>query len=248
MTSRLARPCRRCLVTSPTRASCVAAALLSLACGGDRQTPPGPMTRDSAGVTIVDNGSLDLNRELLAAVEPVVEIGVADGAAELQFFQVSGATRLADGGFAVTDGGSRELRIFDEDGSHRATAGGAGGGPGEFRYPIAVHALGGDTIMVLDRSDRVFFTARGDFLGRVTAEPQAMAELTRRIGGSSEGGQWMPDGSFFAPVYQWDQTPPVAGPPFRPSMTFVRVSGDFAIVDTLGEFGGILQQYVHVGE
>lgn len=230
------------------RVCSLAAVLFSLGCGSDGSVSADPMVRDSLGVTIVENGALDTTRELLATAEPMVQVGVVEGAEELQLFQVSAATRLPDGGFAVTNGGSRELRIYNGDGTHRATAGGAGDGPSEFGYPVGVHVLGGDTIMVQDRVDRVFFNAQGEFLGRTTTDRQEMAELTQRIGGSSEGGQWMPDGSFFAPIYQWDQTPPVAGPHFRPSMTFVRVSSDFELVDTLGVFGGILQQFVDIGE
>ena len=235
-------------MTHMARVGSLCAVLLSAACGGEGVVGDGPLTRDSLGITIVDNGALDPSRELLARPEPVVEIGVADGPEALQLFQVTGATRLHDGGFAVANGGTRELRLYNEDGSHRATAGGAGDGPGEFGYPVAVHALDGDTVMVQDRLDRVFLTAHGEFLRRATTDRQAMAELMQRTGGNSEGGHWMPDGSLFAPVYHWDENPPVAGAPFRPSMTLVRVSGDFATVDTLGDFGGILQQYVDVGD
>jgi hypothetical protein len=62
-----------------------------------------------------------------------------------------------------------------------------------------------------------------------------------------EGGQWMADGSYFAPVHHSDQSPPKAGPLFRPPITFVRISGDLVALDTLGHFGGILQQFVDVG-
>lgn len=204
--------------------------------------------RDSAGVTIVDNGPLDLGRELLAAPEPVVEIGVVDGAEAYQLFEVTDAKRLPDGGFAVVNAGSRELKIYDASGAYRATAGGPGQGPSEFGYPVAVRALAADTVMVQDRTDRVYFTADGVFLRRTTTSRQDLMALNERTGGMSEGGYWMPDGTLFTQVYQWDAHPAEVGPPFRPEMTFVRVGADLASVDTLGVFGGILQQYVDVGE
>jgi hypothetical protein len=201
---------------------------------------------DSAGVRIIDNGPLPAS-DPTSFPSPLVSIGVVDGPPEYQLFRVSDAKRLSDGAIAVTNGGTRELRIYEPDGTHRATAGGEGRGPSEFGYPIAMVILPGDTIQVQDRMDRVYFTSDGDFLRRETADRRAFVDLTQAAGGVSEGGQWMADGTYFAPIYAREDRPPVAGPPFRPSMTMVRVSADFASFDSLGQFGGILQQYVEVG-
>ena len=57
----------------------------------------------------------------------------------------------------------------------------------------------------------------------------------------------MGDGTLFAPVYHWDRSPRTPGPLFRPEMLLVRVSSDLSTVDTLGSYGGILQQYIEVG-
>lgn len=201
--------------------------------------------RDSAGVTIVEHGSLDMTRELLASPAPRVEVGVVDGAEEDQLFQVADAKRLSDGGFAVANGGSQELKLFEADGTHRATAGGPGQGPNEFGYPLAIRVLGRDTVQVQDRMDRVLFTGAGEFIRRETTDRQALAAL---VGGPFEGGEWMSDGSLVTPVYEESSPgPPSAGPPFRPAMTLIRVSPDLSAVDTLGAFGGILQQFVDVG-
>jgi hypothetical protein len=221
-----------------------------VACGGDVGSSPesaGVTVHDSAGVTIVENGTLDLTQSLLAAPEPTVQIGVLDGEEEYQFFQVAAIKRLSDGAIAVANGGSRELRIYEADGTHRATAGGAGRGPSEFRYPAALVILPGDTIQVQDFMDRVYFAPDGTFLRRESADQQAITRLWEAAGGRSEGGAWVADGSFFAPIYHWDQNPPKAGPLFRPAMTLVRVSDDLSVIDTLGDFGGIRQQYVDVG-
>lgn len=221
---------------------------LLCACGPQEAArSPGVVVSDSAGIRIVDNGVLDASLDLLATPEPILEIGVVDGPSEYQLFRVSDVGRLSDGGIVVANAGSREIRIYDPDGSHRATAGGAGQGPSEFRYPGALIILPGDTIQVQDFLDRVYFSADGSFIRRETMDHAAFAELWSGTGGSSEGGQWVADGTLFAPVYRWNRNPPIAGPLFRPPMTFVRVSGDLARVDTLGEFGGILQQYVDVG-
>lgn len=205
-----------------------------------------PDVYDSAGVTIIDNGQLPFGT-LNEPYAPQLVIGVVDGPPEYQFFRVSDAKRLSDGAIAVANAGTRELRIYEPDGTHRATAGGDGQGPSEFRYPVALVVFEGDTIQVQDRLDRVYFTSDGEFLRRETGDRQAFFELAQAAGGTSEGGQWMADGSYFAPVYHWNQSPPKAGPLFRPPITFVRVTGDLVALDTLGHFGGILQQYVDVG-
>lgn len=224
--------------------------ILLAACGcgaGSAPDLPGVIAFDSAGVTIVENLTLDMSESLLAMPGPTVQIGVVEGAEEYQLFRVADIKRLSDGAIAVANGGSRELRIYEADGTHRVTAGGAGPGPSEFRYPSALVILPGDTIQVQDFVDRVYFAPDGAFLRRETGDQQAFMAVWEAAGGMSEGGQWVADGTFFAPVYHWDQSPPKAGPLFRPPMTLVRVSADLSVIDTLGDFGGIRQQYVDVG-
>lgn len=226
----------------------IVAGFLAFGCiGQERRISSGVVVSDSAGITIIDSGVLDSTLVLSGSPHPALKIGVIDGPAEMQFFRVSDVKRLSDGGIAVANAGSRELRIYNPGGTHRATAGGTGQGPSEFRYPSALVVLPGDTIQVQDFLDRVYFSASGDFVRRETMDRGAFAALWSEDGGMSEGGQWMPDGTLFAPVYHWNQNPPVPGPLFRPAMTFVRVSEDLTDVDTLGDFGGILQQYVDVG-
>lgn len=212
--------------------------------GSDTGHQPGEVVvRDSAGITIIDNGRL-------SPADPgegpplLLTIGVVEGDSPYELFQVGDVKRLSDGAIAVTNGGTRELRIYAADGTHRATAGGAGQGPGEFRYPTTLVILPGDTIQVQDVLDRAWFTADGDFVRREIGQRQALAE---RAPGGSEGGQWLADGSYLAPMYQWTQDPPEPGPPFRPPMTLVKLTSDFGSPDTLGLFGGIVQQYVEVG-
>jgi hypothetical protein len=226
----------------------VACAVLLAACSGSESPGPSRTTVvDSAGTTIVDNGVVDTTVNLLASPTPVLQVGVIAGADELQLFRVADVKRLSDGGVAVANGGTRELRIYNADGSHRATAGGPGRGPGEFRYPSALSILAGDTIQVEDFRDRVFFAPNGNFIRRAVADMASLSVHWTAGGGSSEGGQWLADGSFFAPVYHWDRNPPTPGPLFRPVMTLIRVSADLSRVDTLGDFGGVLQQYIDVG-
>lgn len=201
---------------------------------------------DSAGVTIVDHGVLDPERRLTVGPGPAVRIGTADGDPAGELYQVGDVKRLGDGAIAVANGGTREVKIFEPDGTHRVTIGGSGQGPSEFGYPIAIMVRAGDTLQVQDRLDRVFFTATGDFVGRETTERSVLAELAERVGGMSEGGQWLADGTWFAPFYDWNRNPPQPGPLFRPEITVGRVAADFTELDTLGVYGGIEQQYVDI--
>jgi hypothetical protein len=213
---------------------------------GSQDRPDAVVVRDSAGVTIIDNGTLPpLDPGDSFALE--VTIGVSEGAPEYQLFQVRDAKRLGDGAIAVLNSGTRELRIYEADGTHRVTAGGAGQGPGEFRYPTALVVLPGDTIQVQDFVDRVYFASHGELLRRETKNRQTFNDLILAGGGFSEAGAWLADGTYFAPIYELNQGPRRPGPLFRPKITFSRVPGDFSAVDTLGQFGGILQQYLDVG-
>ena len=66
---------------------------------------------------------------------------------------VTDATRLPDGGIVIANAGSSELRVFNPDGSHSATWGRRGEGPGEFTTgsPAAVARWPGDSIAAPNR-------------------------------------------------------------------------------------------------
>ena len=57
------------------------------------------------------------------------------------------ATILADGRIVVANGGSGELRFFDSTGSHLASRGGQGEGPGEFLQLRSLEPWPGDSIV-----------------------------------------------------------------------------------------------------
>lgn len=221
--------------------------MICTACGGGE--PPGAFDYDDAEVAIVENGGLDLEKSLLADPAPALQLGVPDGTEEYQLFQVNDVKRLSDGAIVVVNGGTSELRIYESDGTHQATAGGAGQGPREFRDLLGLVILPGDTIQVQDGLDRVYFTAQGTFVRRETGDARAFAKFQDAAGGLSwVPPSWMADGSLFASVVY--PPPPSAmdsGTPFRPRATFLRVSAGLASVDTLGEFMGQQGQFVAGG-
>jgi hypothetical protein len=109
-------------------------------------------TRDSAGITIVENTSegiwTDADRWTLTEE---LRIGTNEGEPEYQFAAISGIAGLPDGRIAVLDGQAQEFRIFSPDGEHLRTIGRPGSGPGEFGMgagPVLV--AGGDTLLIPD--------------------------------------------------------------------------------------------------
>ena len=111
--------------------------MLTLACGQDPQTSGGLVSeaRDSAGIRIIENARPADGSRLAWQIgpEPAASIGVLEGEEPYMLHWVAGATRLPDGRIVVADFSSGELRVFDASGSHMATWGGEGEGPGEFR-------------------------------------------------------------------------------------------------------------------
>jgi len=125
-------------------------ALLLGACGAGERAATGPVVRDSAGITIVENSSpvwTETTRWRVAP-EPEVEIGVLEGEEAYQLNRVSGATVLSDGRIVIANGGSSELRYYDSSGRYLQTVGRRGGGPGEFQYVGEPYALAGDSLLV----------------------------------------------------------------------------------------------------
>lgn len=131
----------------------VLAAALSVACepATDTEHLLPSTTRDSAGVTIVENARPDPGSRLGWRVGdvPAVSIGTQEGDESDMLFLVSDATRLADGRIAVANAGSSELRVFSADGRFLAAWGGQGEGPGEFSgyTPDKVSRWPGDSIV-----------------------------------------------------------------------------------------------------
>jgi hypothetical protein len=150
------------------------------ACGDAASTASAPVVRDSAGITIVENFA-PMWREGEAwrlSPEPIDDIGVVDGDPAYQLFQVSVAVRLSDGSVIVANRGSHQLRYFDAGGSHLTSAGGQGGGPGEFADLRWVGLMPGDSVIAYDIAHRRLsvFDSHGIFQRSATVQgPQFFA-------------------------------------------------------------------------
>lgn len=128
--------------------------------------------RDSLGIWIAENRTRP--REIQLASEPFLEIGTATGDAAVEFSEITAAKRHKDGRIFVLDGGSREIRIFSDQGEHLATVGRRGQGPGELERPFALW-LGSDTVVAWDaRLQRFTFFPVGGGDVRTVGSPASI--------------------------------------------------------------------------
>lgn len=133
------------LVVAATAIACGEAAVE--AAGGPTHT-----VRDSAGVQIVET-ALPSDRLVDTLADPLFEIGVVDGDARYQFTSLVDIEPLPDG-VAVSDGVTREVRIFGADGAHRVSFGRQGQGPGEFQEAPSLRFVAPDTLIAWDIRQR----------------------------------------------------------------------------------------------
>jgi hypothetical protein len=101
-----------------------------------------PVVEDTAPAWPADSG-------WTLARTPVLDLGSADAPPAYQFQVIVGAARLPDGGYVVADGRRNQLLFYDASGRPRATAGGPGAGPGEFRS-IQGLSVTGDSVLAYD--------------------------------------------------------------------------------------------------
>lgn len=217
------------------------------ACDIGERSSASTLVWDSAGIQVVENLHVP---EQVAVVweidpEPAVRIGTIDGPETEQLFGVRGAVRLSDGRVAVLNAGTQELRYYSADGSHLASVGGRGAGPGEFQAAGRMRRLAEDTIVVWDaaRQTQSWFGPEGQFI---------RSRLAQR-------GQWeglfgpdrvtdvltpLPDGSLLLRVRSLLLEAPLGWN--RPALGLARTDpDDLSDVDSLGWYLGL--EHYNVG-
>jgi hypothetical protein len=119
--------------------------------------------RDSAGVSLLETECTIAHRPLGWGVDaaPTLELGGGD-TDEQQFHNIRGVRGMPDGGVAVVDQGSREVRFYDSAGTLLVRRGGPGDGPGQFRVPALVPTPDSDSILVYDAEHNRFTWFSGD--------------------------------------------------------------------------------------
>jgi hypothetical protein len=127
-------------------------AVLLIGCADQDGARP-VMTRDSAGIAIVENSSdmLPAEPQLRIDTPAATQVGVVSGDPLYELAQVRGAVRLDDGSIVVAVAASDEIRAYDASGKHLWSAGGRGDGPGEFRSLRTLIRTAGDTLLIVDR-------------------------------------------------------------------------------------------------
>lgn len=146
--------------------------------------------RDSAGIRIVDApASTEGLPAWSLSAEPIVDIGSAEGDPNAPTFHITDALRLPDGRIVVVNQGTQDLRYFDADGRWLATAGGKGGGPGEFEGLYrAVHG-DGDSLLAYDYRSRALSVIGPDasYLSTVRLNLPATAGIAFPVARLSDG-------------------------------------------------------------
>ncbi len=201
--------------------------------GGEGGAPL--VVRDSAGVQIVENlgPAWPSGSGWRLSDEPALQIGVTDGPVEYQFTDIQGALRLPTGGFVIADGGSHEIRLFDNDGRFLTATGRRGDAPGEYRQMAGLGYGPGDSVWVYDFGTRRFtvLTAAGELV------------RTMNLGGALSAvgavGRFS-DGSFIVREYWGSGTHSgvVRSGLSRDPAAVAAYSADGAELDTVGLFPG----------
>jgi hypothetical protein len=233
-------------------------AVVALAASGVAACAEGPdpafvSVRDSAGVKIVENrGEGDRPATgWVVSDAPTLRIGTRDGMPAEQFTAIGGATRLSDGTIVVLEESVSEVRFFDSNGTHLATRGGLGEGPGEFRYARGLVRGPADSIYVHAAATRglTVFTSEGDF---ARVDIPDFAELWSRFE-ANPSCRAMPlfaDGTFLscavAPELPTLESRVETGLRPRTGFRIVRLHRDTARADMLGLWLG--SQAFHIVE
>lgn len=215
-----------------TAITCTSTILGFLLCGCRPAATPrhDSAVRDSAGIAIVESvapawGPRDAWR---LSDEPMLRIGQAEGDPPYLLLDAWSALRLAGGTIVVANAGTEELRFFDSAGRYLKTAGGRGGGPGEFMNLVWVYPFGEDSLVAWDDSPpRIVILDRSGTFGRsVRPAPH---------GGVLRGA--FADGSLLlAEQARWS-VPPREGR-IRPPARAYRLDSLGRVADTLPTFPG----------
>jgi hypothetical protein len=186
--------------------------------------------RDSAGIELVESVRPEWSGDEAwrVADPPTLRIGEEDGDAAYQFSDIAGAVRLAGGRIVVADGGSQQVRFYDEGGRFLRAAGGQGAGPGEFTGLTALGPAPSGGVWAYDMSLRriTWLDAAGEIEGMTTlgVEPPVLNAVGALPDGSLVLKQLWGARQAAAALETGSRRDPIA---------YVRVARDGAGVDTV---------------
>lgn len=211
--------------------------------GESRGGTAGPVIRDSAGVQIVENTAPRWREGQGWTVvdSPLVDIGGKAGDPAYDLAQVGGVLLLPGGRLVVAVGGAYQVRFYNADGTHLATAGQRGNGPGEYQGFGGLWLGTGDSVLV------------SDLIARRLTILSDSGKLGRSFSLGGQAGVPMPQGgrfSFALPAGTFrdghllamqqgfrvnDATPGA----YRDSADYLVYTSGGVVLDTVGRFPGI---------
>ena len=204
------------------------------ACGGAGDGGSAAVTRDSAGIAIVENSRASWS----AGQEWTLDSVLLDIGGDVD--SVSGPVRLGDGRLAIANAGSHEVRVYDSAGTQLHASGREGSGPGEYRMLAGIWRGPGDSLLVSD-----FMARRVSVLDR-----DARFARSFSLGGSAgvmmpTGGRiefavpqgWFADGSVVGVTMSFAMNQAQQGA-YRDTVSALRYGPDGAVRDTIARFPG----------
>ena len=128
---------------------------------GSSSSSSSAAVRDSAGIAIVESSAplwgpgegwtVDPEPFLdLAGSGPIEDLAELDARMIHEFSEVRDAARLPNGGIAVMDSYTKEIRFFSATGDHLWTVGRSGEGPGEFSRLWSLDRYRTDSLVAFD--------------------------------------------------------------------------------------------------
>ena len=210
------------------------AGLLVAGCGGGGEGREAAVTRDSAGIAIVESTAPVWTAGQEWKVDSVI---LAIGG---DVDSVSGPVRLGDGRLAIANAGSHEVRVYDASGAQIHASGRAGDGPGEYRMLAGIWRGPDDSLMVSD-----FLARRVSILDRDARFARSFSLGGNTGGLIPVGGRiefavpqgWLADGSVVGVTLSFTMNQAKQGP-YRDTVSALRYGPDGAVRDTIARFPG----------
>jgi hypothetical protein len=190
-------------------------------------------TLGNGRVSVANAGPVWTDADAWVAEEDL-RIGTLEGEGPDQFGEIIALTADKQGRIYVLDYLSQDIRVFEADGSYSHTMGGPGEGPGELMRAAGLNWGPGGNLWVWDPGGRFsIFTPDGDFVDMRPRKVRGTLYPWR--------GEFDVDGTLIDWGLEYPRPTAETRAP-RPSRVIyypVRLSGDFAIGDTLPtlEFG-----------
>jgi 6-bladed beta-propeller len=228
---------------SPVTTVLLASILLVPACGELPEVPHLSETRDSAGVQIIRSSAPEwpAGGGWRLAQMPDLVIGEQPASSDEEFTSIRRVFTLPGGEVAVVNQSRPPgIRVFDGAGKHIRTIGGAGDGPGEFRFIWDAWLAKPDTLVVFDAGlSRVTrFTPDGTVIDITLFEQKGSAGLATIAWDRFDDGSFLMRSNRFFP----EGTTGTG----RSVVPVLRASPEGEILDTVGVFPDV--DYVVTGE